>query len=552
MKKIKSLLSLMLVMIFMLSLAGPMAFAEETPDGSAEKPYTVTVTVNDPVYSPSQGKYVENGCTVVNDQTTTTLSVVPSSLLVGSVSDNGATVTAFPADALSVGSSFQGTNGVYYKVSAVNNATISKPVLTITPDTVYFDLDKQEYVGNTATVEGLVGSDEIFCSFATQTSGNTVTITPVDVVLVNGGKDVASRYVVNTANKTFDKPTFSITLAEPVYNAGTGKYEVNSAADHTVTTIQLVSGSSSVTPIFDVNNIVYSTVNGTTVATLADEHVILNAGSANVTAAFDVEVVSSSTVKREIHIYPNAPVNGKANGYYALNKDGSAVTDYDVFATVYIDNNGVANIDRSSVEIYLKDTTSPDFINSFDVKLHTASNDGAGTPPSTTPPTTSPEPTTPVTKIKLVLKALDADKAYDGYSFSKEKARGVQLINGTDKNLKTNHVINSAVLELEYTTSKGAGIDSYTKIYNVGTYNKKIVLPADGKNIIIDSVTKADVTDQYDITAIDGTLTIHYSGWVSPDTGDHSNMVLWIVLLAASAVAAAAIVFVVLKKGKKA
>ena len=543
MKKLKSLLSLMLVMILMLSMAGPMAFADTAPDGSKENPYTVTVTAADPVYSPSQGKYIQNGCAVVNDQTTTTLSVVPSSLLEGSVSDNGATVTAFPSDALSVDKMFQGTNGVYYKVSAVNNATISKPILTVTPDIVYFDLDKQEYVGSTASVEGLVGADEIYCSFSTQTSGNSVSITPVDVVLKNGNSDVANRYVVNTVAKTFDKPTFSITLADPVYNAGTGKYEVSRAADHTVTTIQLAGGSSSVTPIFDVTKVVINTVNGNTTADLAEEFVTLNAGTANVTAAFNIDVVSSSTEKREIHIYPNSPVNGKANGYYCLNEDGSAVTDYDVYATVYIEN-GVAKIDRSSVVIYSKEyPTGPDFINSFDVNLHTASNDGIADPT----PSPSTPPTTPVTKTKLVIQAVDAEKAYNGYAFTPAQARGIKYADNTG--LLAGHKLNTEALTITYTRRyDGVNFTDYTDVYKVGTYDKKLSIAA--TNVILDAANN-DVTSQYDISAVNGILTIYNSGWVSPDTGDYTNMTLWIVLLAVSAVAVAAVVFIVLKKNKK-
>lgn len=617
MKKFKSLFSLMLVMILMLSMAGPMAFADG-PDGTEANPYTVTVTVNDPKYSPSQGKYIPDGCTVVNDQTGTTLTVVPTELLECTVSADSTTVTAFPSDGLAKGSTFKGSNGVNYKVSAANNATITKPVLTVTTDAVYYDAEKQQYTGSTANIEGLVGDDKVFCSFSTQTSGNSVTITPVDVLVKNGDYDVANRYFVNTTSKTFDKPTFSITLATPVYNAGTGKYDVSGAADSTVTTIKLAGGDSSVTPIFDVNNVVVSTVNGTATASLSPQHVTLKAGAVDVTAAFNISVNDSSLTKREIHIYPNAPVDGKANGYYALNKDGSYVTDYDVYATVYIEN-GVAKIDSSSVKIYLKGQTSPDFINSFDVKLHTASNDGAGSGNSGNSGNTNPtgvviktasnswiydgqphsyaqfDPTTipsgwtvsggtftnsitnvgtvantvntstlvvkdasgnlvtdytveagtlTITKRPLTIQATSAGKTPNGYAFSEKDAKGVKFANSTS--LVSGHTIGEG-LKIQYVLGSTTYTD-YKQVTASGTYIKDLVTYS--AKVVVDAYGN-DMTSNYDITTIDGTLTIS-SGWVSPDTGDHSNMVLWIVLLAVSAVAVAAVVVVVLKKNKKA
>ena len=538
MKKMKSLLSLMLVMILMLSVAGPMAFADA--NGTQANPYTVTVTANNPKYSPSQGKYIQDGVTVVNDQTGTTLTVVPANLQECTVSEDNTSATAFPNAGLAKGSTFVGSNGVYYKVATANNSTLVKPVLKVSPEIVYFDTVNKQYTGATAKLEGLVGSDTVFCEFSTVTTGNSVSITPVNVQVKNGDINVASRYFVSTEAKTFDKPSFSITLATPVYNAGTGKYDVSGAADSTVTTIKLSTGDFSVSPIFDVNNVSVSTVNGVATASLSPSYVTLNANGANVTAAFNVSVNGSSLAKRVIHIYANSPVNGKTNGFYALNADGSHVTDYDVYANVYMDGS-VAKIDASSVEIYLAGTTSPLFNNSFDIKYHYASNDGDNDGNNDNDNSNN----TSTTKTNLVITAVDAEKAYNGYSFSATQARGVKVTG-----LLSGHKLNADVLKMQYTRrSDNTIFTEYTSVVKVGTYDKTLIVPQ--SNVVLDA-NGNDVTSQYNISTVDGILTIYNSGWTSPDTGDHSNIGLWIVLLAASAAAVGAVVFVVLKKGKKA
>lgn len=545
MKKMKSLLSLMFVMILMLSMVGTMAFADNK--GSAENPFDIIVTANNPKYSPSQGKYIEDGCTFIEKISENPVTVLPDYLKKCTVSEDATTATAFPHSELTVGNAFYGSDGYWYHVISVENATINKPVLKITPEVVYYDTTKNEYTASIANVEGLVGADEVFCSFSTNTVGNSVEITPINVLVKNGNLDVANRYFVSTVAKTFEKPTFSITLATPVYNAGTGKYDVSGAADSTVTTIKLAGGDFSVTPMFDVNNVSVSTVNGVATASLNPANVALKANGVDVTAAFKVSVNGSSLAKRVIHIYANSPVNGKTNGFYALNADGSHVTDYDVYANVYMDGN-IARIDASSVEIYLAGTTSPLFNNSFDIKYHTASNDGVGggnTNNNNGNNNGNNNNNTSTTKTNLVITAVDAEKAYNGYSFSATQARGVKVTG-----LLSGHKLNADVLKMQYTRrSDNTIFTEYTSVVKVGTYDKTLIVPQ--SNVVLDA-NGNDVTSQYNISTVDGILTIYNSGWTSPDTGDHSNIGLWIVLLAASAAAVGAVVFVVLKKGKKA
>ena len=79
---------------------------------------------------------------------------------------------------------------------------------------------------------------------------------------------------------------------------------------------------------------------------------------------------------------------------------------------------------------------------------------------------------------------------------------------------------------------------------DVGTYTKKVT-----DVHIIDSAGN-EVTSNYDITRIDGTLTI-LPGNGSPRTGDTNNLALWIGLLAASAVLVAAVAATLLRRKKK-
>ncbi len=545
MKKFKSLLSLMLVMILMLSMVSTMAFAAEEPDGSKENPFVVTIKANAPYFYGD--KYIGAGVTPGD------LPLYEGTHYQVNVSAGDTSVTATPVALNAVdGLLYSSDVDKYYKVT-FESSTIEKPVLKLSAERMDFNANTKLYVGASPKVEGLDGSHTATdITYSVVDGGTSVTVTPASVVVKDASGNVVNNcYKIQYVPATFNKPTATVSVAEPQFNPETGKYEITGLDVGTIGALKLTSEASALvaSPNFNMEDVVITKNGDTVTAKLDKSKVYLYIGSNDVTAAYVLTVNNGEHTRETIHIYPNTPVNGKANGYSVSKADGSAFTACDVIATVYIDN-GVAKIDASSVQVM---RSGLDYVNDYNVVLHTTGVDGnTGTPaPETTP---SPEVTTPptntpvVTTKELVIKPVNYTKAYDSYYVKAQYARGVEFINGTA--LDSNHKLNTDVLDLKVTKKSGANVDP-DKIWEVGTYTKTLSFTST-TNRIVDKTTGEDVTDQYHITLVPGELTIQYSGWVSPDTGDHSNIVLWIVLLAVSAAAAGAAVFFVLKKNKKA
>ena len=140
-----------------------------------------------------------------------------------------------------------------------------------------------------------------------------------------------------------------------------------------------------------------------------------------------------------------------------------------------------------------------------------------------------------VTKFDITLTAVSDSKDYDGKALNNMNVSATKLAN-------TDHKIS---VTLQITDAKGNKIQGGP--VNVGTYTKKI-----DKYTIKDGET--DVTANYNVKLVDGTLTVKSSdknNSDSPKTGDESNIGLWIGLLAGSAVIVLAIVAVVVVKNKK-
>lgn len=141
-----------------------------------------------------------------------------------------------------------------------------------------------------------------------------------------------------------------------------------------------------------------------------------------------------------------------------------------------------------------------------------------------------------VTKAPLTLTAESDSKTYDGKKIDNKNVSATKLANPDHKISVTLGVFDKDGKELQ----NGA--------VNPGTYTKKI------KSYVI-KAGETDVTANYDVKTVDGTLTIKPSdknNSNSPKTGDTANLGLWIGLLAGSAVLVLAIVaFVVIKNKKK-
>lgn len=139
-----------------------------------------------------------------------------------------------------------------------------------------------------------------------------------------------------------------------------------------------------------------------------------------------------------------------------------------------------------------------------------------------------------INKFAITLTAESASKAYDGKALVNKNVAASKLAN-------TNHK-----LSVEFLVTNSSG--KTTSAIEVGKYDKKITSYA-----IKDGTT--DVTSNYDVKVVNGTLTITSSSSNnsnSPKTGDESNIGLWIgILLGSAVIVAGIIIFVVVKNKKK-
>ena len=141
-----------------------------------------------------------------------------------------------------------------------------------------------------------------------------------------------------------------------------------------------------------------------------------------------------------------------------------------------------------------------------------------------------------VTKPKLTLTAVSDEKVYDGKALNNNNVKASQDLSKT--NFK---------LSVGLSVTDKAGNSVRNGPVNVGVYTKKI----SSVKITLNSV---DVTEYFDVTCIDGTLTIksgaNSGSTAGVKTGDDAKLGLWIGILAASAVVIIVIVVILLKKRK--
>lgn len=139
-----------------------------------------------------------------------------------------------------------------------------------------------------------------------------------------------------------------------------------------------------------------------------------------------------------------------------------------------------------------------------------------------------------VTKPKLTLTAVSDEKVYDGKALNNNNVKASQDLSKT-----------SFKLSVGLSVTDKAGNSVRNGPVNVGTYTKKV-------STVKITLNGVDVTEYFDVTCIDGTLTIksgtNGSTSAGVKTGDNSKLGLWIGILAVCAVIIVVIVIILLKK----
>ena len=141
-----------------------------------------------------------------------------------------------------------------------------------------------------------------------------------------------------------------------------------------------------------------------------------------------------------------------------------------------------------------------------------------------------------VNPFKLTLTAESASKAYDGAVLRNSNVKATGLVSG--HKFRAGDGVKFSVYDSRGNLIKNGPVE-------VGTYSKKVT------EVHIVDANNNEVTANYDITRVDGTLTIIASGNNSPKTGDQNNLALWIGLLLASALAVVGVLIALRLRSKK-
>ena len=140
-----------------------------------------------------------------------------------------------------------------------------------------------------------------------------------------------------------------------------------------------------------------------------------------------------------------------------------------------------------------------------------------------------------VSPYKLTLTAESGVKNYDGSPLRNSNVKATALLSG--HKFRAGDGVKFSVYDSQGNLIQNGPVA-------VGTYTKKVT------DVHIVDANNIEVTSNYSITRIDGTLTVNNSDG-SPKTGDTNNLTLWIMLLAISALLILAIAVLFLRRGKK-
>ncbi len=140
-----------------------------------------------------------------------------------------------------------------------------------------------------------------------------------------------------------------------------------------------------------------------------------------------------------------------------------------------------------------------------------------------------------VNPYKLTLTAVSASKNYDGRVLRNTDVKATALVSG--HKFRSGDGVKFSVYDSKGNLIQNGPVD-------VGTYTKKVT------EVHIVDANNIEVTANYDITRVDGTLTV-VKGSGSPKTGDQNHIGLWIALLAASAVLVIVVAIYLLRRNAR-
>lgn len=510
---------------------------------SVNTPIAVTITAKPPVLGADKTSFNADGYTVtdlvdgdklqdntpvltVNTDGSGNYFVVPSAAVI--VYSNGDPVPAGKYDITYANSSSVKAETPTVQRGAI---TIKAKDRSATYDGTEIKANEYEIVAGALAAGDTIESIS-YTGGSTNVTSTAVDSTPGSVKIVNGSTDVTSQYTITyqAGKVTVNKKDATITINNPEKTYDGNAFSVTTGAK--VSTSGLLTGHSAAVSV-------QVRQNGTAVtATQAGSYDLVITG---------VKITSSATGDTDLSGNYNLTLN---NGKLTIKESSTGIaltitadsqtwtydgTDHKL-ETYKITSGALQNGDRiSSVTFKSTSTIRNAGTAKNEISQVVIQDSNGNAVASGKYNITLAAGTLTVNKASLTLTAESATKTYDGKALDNRNVAATKLAN-------TNHKLS---VTLAITDGKGNTITSGP--VNPGTYTKKI-----SAYTIMDGTT--DVTANYDVRTVDGTLTINPSSQNnsnSPKTGDESNIGLWIGLLAGSALLIAAVVVFILMKNKK-
>lgn len=348
-------------------------------------------------------------------------------------------------------------------------------------------------VSGEATVPGKDGIAKITDYVIKNAAGEKINDNYANIKLVDGKLTVTKRDITVTtgsATKAFDKTALT-----------------TKADDYSITSGSLVSGQKLTLTLSGTQTDPGSSKNTVKEGSLkiSDEqgrdytayyNVTIKEGTLEVTGVKVIEISIKATSAKKVYDGTELTANSYDVVSGALESGDTLVVEYSGSIT------NAGTVANKIVKVTAKDANGKDVT----AKYKISTQDG----------------TLEITKAPLTVTAKSAEKVYDGKALTANTCE----VKGS---LAKGHKISATVT------------GSQTQI---GSSKNK------ASNVKIVDANGNDVTSNYEITYVDGTLTVKAAN-AKPKTGDDSNMGLWIGLMAVSAVIIAGGVVFFVKKNKK-
>lgn len=498
-------------------------------NGTALDAAQLELTVNNGTLTVAKRNITISAKPVTSEYTGSAVDATDSEITSGSLVDgdtvksveytggpvNVGTGTSTPCNAVIVDANGVDVTAYYNITYSAAEVTVNKysgeVVITAKDATKPYD-GSALTASNDVTVSGLLGSDTVDATVSGEATvpGKDGTAKITDYVIKNAaGEKINDNY----ANIKLVDGKLSVTKRDITVTTGSATKAFDKTAlttkadDYSITSGSLVSGQKLTLTLSGTQTDPGSSKNTVKEGTLkiSDEqgrdytayyNVTIKEGTLEVTGVKVIEISIKATSAKKVYDGTELTANSYDVISGALESGDTLVVEYSGSIT------NAGTVANKIVKVTAKDANGKDVT----AKYKISTQDG----------------TLEITKAPLTVTAKSAEKVYDGKALTANTCE----VKGS---LAKGHKISATVT------------GSQTQI---GSSKNK------ASNVKIVDANGNDVTSNYEITYVEGTLTVKAAN-AKPKTGDDANMGLWIGLMAVSAVIIAGGVVFFVKKNKK-